>query len=135
MRGKKRFIPHSRSPYLDRLRNENRDFWARGEVCNCCFIVVMLRVITVNSKLARGVGRETGTATGAVLALKLQYWWWHEHVEDSSCALQAEFTHWHWEGPESLRVLPSCPLPLGSSSVGRMFYCKWESQVCLRGNL
>lgn len=73
MRGKKRFIPPSRSPYLDRLRKENRDFWARGEVCNCCFIVVMLRVITVNSKLARGVGRETGTATGAVLALKLQY--------------------------------------------------------------
>lgn len=106
-------------------RNNRGVFWARGEGHDCCFMGVTLRAITVNSKLARVVGRKTGTLTSMMLVKKLPPWQWPQRGQDSGYTWNAEFTH--WGGPGFLGVPRSCPPCLGSSWGCRMFYWKWES--------
>lgn len=74
---------------------------------------VTLRVTTVNSKLARDVGRKAGKVTSAVLVVKLAPWWWPQGVEKSSCTWQAPFTCWCWGGSGYCSVL------LTSSALGQ----------------
>lgn len=104
-------------------RENRRDFWARGKGQNCCFMRVMLRAVTVNSKLASDVGRQEGMVT--ILVVKWPSQCQPQCIEESTVVVG--FSCCCWGEPGCIRVLCSCPLPL---AVAGATECFTESGNC-----